>query len=416
MATLLRPPLVFDRRQKRPIGTPDSYPNLIASTLRSAVLTLVAPLTAEQLDDSAPPRPRQVRVDLTPNLLTSTLFATTERIRQGLEQWDDSAPPRKGQVRVDLPPNLLGTTLAGAAPVSLDLPLRVEMWDDGAQPRKRQTLAEQFMGRAVWLDPVPQVQRLDTPAFQAKYQVIAQQLDARAVWRDPVPAIARLDSSAWQGKEPVYVDPPRLLTLQMSLVTVPNVVGGTQAQADIDLAAVGLTSSVSNAYSDTVAAGLVISQAPPAGGIVALGSVIAIVVSLGVQPAPVVPNVVPAGKAGRKERHRYFVQIDGQDFEVASSAQAIEILQRARAIAEQQAEQKAERATKQLKRKRVVPAVRIAAPAITVSPEIRAEAAPLIADITRLYEKAAVNAELRLLLMKQMRDDDDDEDDVLLLL
>jgi hypothetical protein len=51
-----------------------------------------------------------------------------------------------------------------------------------------------------------------------------------------------------------------------------------------------------------------------------------------------------------------------------------------------------------------------------VSPAIRAEVAPLIADITRLYEKAAMNAELRLLLVKHMRDEDDDEEDVLLLL
>jgi hypothetical protein len=170
VATVLRPPLVFDRRQKRPIGYADVPPNLIASTLRNDVLTLIAPLAFEQLDDSAPPRKRQVRVDQTPNLLTSTLFATTEKLRLGPEQWDDSAPPRKWQARVDLVPNLLGTTLGGAAPPSLDLPLRVEMWDDGGQARKRQVLAEQFTGRAVWRDPVPRVAHLSDSATPRKRQ------------------------------------------------------------------------------------------------------------------------------------------------------------------------------------------------------------------------------------------------------
>lgn len=129
-------------------------------------------------------------------------------------------------------------------------------------------------------------------------------------------------------------------------------------------------------------------------------------------PTPAVSTPTPAGS----RRKRYFVQIDGQDFDVDSSEQAVQVLQRARALAEHQAEQKAERATKLLKRKKVVPKVRIATPDIQVSPDIKAQVAPLIADITRLYEKAAVNAELRLLLIKQMRDDDDDEDDLLLLL
>jgi hypothetical protein len=122
----------------------------------------------------------------------------------------------------------------------------------------------------------------------------------------------------------------------------------------------------------------------------------------------------PAGKA--RHRRRFFVEIDGQRFDVASPAEAVELLQHARALAERQAEAKAERATKVLRRKRVVPRVKVAAPAIEVSPEIRAEVAPLVADISRLYERAAVNAELRLLMLRQMREDEDDEDDVLLLL
>jgi hypothetical protein len=124
--------------------------------------------------------------------------------------------------------------------------------------------------------------------------------------------------------------------------------------------------------------------------------------------------------AGKSRRHRrYVVEIDGQQFAVDSASQAVELLQRARAIAErqaeQQAEQKSQQAAKALTKKARVPRVRIAAPAIHVSPDIQADAAPLIADIERLYRQAEETAELRLLLLKQMADEDD-EDDVLLLL
>jgi hypothetical protein len=130
------------------------------------------------------------------------------------------------------------------------------------------------------------------------------------------------------------------------------------------------------------------------------------------QPEPEQQTQTPAGRS----RRRYFVEIDGQHFNVDNAQQAVELLQRARAIAEHQAEQKSERVTKQLKRKPVVPKVKIAAPDIRVSPAIKAQVAPLIADITRLYDKAALNAEMRLLMFKAMRDEDDDEEDVLLLL
>jgi hypothetical protein len=412
VATLLRPPLVFDRRQKRPIGTPDSYPNLIESTLRASVLALVQPAFSVRLSDSAPPRIKQTRHWETPNLLTSTLFATTERIRQGLEQWDDSAPPRKWQLQVDCIPNLLGTTLSGAAPPSLDLPLRAEMWDDAATRRKRDVEAQQFMGRAVWLDAVPRVLSLDASAFQAKYQVIAQQLDARPVWRDPLPRVAMLDQSAFQAKYAVYVDPPLLLTLRLSLIAVPDVVGEAQAQAELDIAAAGFVAQVSSAFSPTVAAGLVISQAPLAGALASAGSIVAIVVSLGVEPVVETAQQTPAGK---RRPHRYFLEIDGQQFLVDSAAEATQLLQRARAIAEHQAEQKAQVAEKRLKSKPKVPAVRVDAPSITVSPDLLADVKPLIEDIKRLYLRAGELAELRLLLARQLADEDDDEDVLLLI-
>jgi len=68
-------------------------------------------------------------------------------------------------------------------------------------------------------------------------------------------------------------------------VTVPDVTLQTQANAQSALAAVGLTSTVSNATSVTVPAGSVISQTPAGGSSALAGSAVALVVSSGA-PAP----------------------------------------------------------------------------------------------------------------------------------
>ena len=77
-------------------------------------------------------------------------------------------------------------------------------------------------------------------------------------------------------------------------VSVPNVVGLTQAAAQAAITAAGLAvGAITTANSSTVPQGAVISQNPASGASVAAGSAVAIVVSLG--PAPVtvaVPNVV----------------------------------------------------------------------------------------------------------------------------
>lgn len=127
------------------------------------------------------------------------------------------------------------------------------------------------------------------------------------------------------------------------------------------------------------------------------------------------PIVVEATQTPAGRRRRLYVEIDGQSFSVDTEAQAVQLLQRARALAEHQAEQKAEIATKRLRRKEIVPRVQLTIPEITVSPDLQAVTAPLIADIERLYNKAAELAELRLLLARQMADEEDD-DDVLLLI
>ena len=77
-------------------------------------------------------------------------------------------------------------------------------------------------------------------------------------------------------------------------MTVPNVVGLTQADAENYLSSVALltTGTVTQAYSSTVAAGYVISQNPAAGATVATYSAVDLTISLGQAPSNVtVPDV-----------------------------------------------------------------------------------------------------------------------------
>ncbi len=75
-------------------------------------------------------------------------------------------------------------------------------------------------------------------------------------------------------------------------VTVPNVVGQTQASAGTTLTGVGVTTgTITQQCSNTVAAGLVISQSPSAGTQVTSGTAVALVVSTGCCQRAV-PNVV----------------------------------------------------------------------------------------------------------------------------
>ncbi len=86
------------------------------------------------------------------------------------------------------------------------------------------------------------------------------------------------------------------------LVAVPDVVEMTEEDATVALAAVTLAApTVSQDYSDDVAEGLIISQEPEAGTLVAEGSTVAAVVSLG--PSKVkVPKVVGLGKGKAKKK------------------------------------------------------------------------------------------------------------------
>ena len=79
--------------------------------------------------------------------------------------------------------------------------------------------------------------------------------------------------------------------------TVPDVVGMEQAAAVSAVEAVHLVAAVIEGYSDTVAAGVVISQNPSAGTSLGTGSTVALVVSLGVMPFGAFP-VPDTGQTG----------------------------------------------------------------------------------------------------------------------
>ncbi|NLV41592.1 MAG: PASTA domain-containing protein [Candidatus Hydrogenedentes bacterium] len=88
--------------------------------------------------------------------------------------------------------------------------------------------------------------------------------------------------------------------------TVPNLVGQTRVAAEAALTGAGLTlGAVTEVYSDTVAAGVVISQSPAAGATAAPGSAVSLTVSKGVDPA--------VTDAARTALQNAFYQADADD-------------------------------------------------------------------------------------------------------
>jgi beta-lactam-binding protein with PASTA domain len=73
-------------------------------------------------------------------------------------------------------------------------------------------------------------------------------------------------------------------------VAVPSVVGSSQAAAEAQLTGAGFTVVVTQAESDTVPAGTVISQDPQAGVVSTPGSAVTIVVSTGPPPPTATPS------------------------------------------------------------------------------------------------------------------------------
>jgi hypothetical protein len=118
--------------------------------------------------------------------------------------------------------------------------------------------------------------------------------------------------------------------------------------------------------------------------------------------------------AGRRTKRRYYVEIDGQSFAVQSPEEAQQVIAHARALAEQAATLAAQKVEAKRKPAPKVRPVRLKAPVVTASPELRIDLAPIRAEFARIYQDAATALELRLLLHKAQQDDE--EEAILLLM
>lgn len=115
----------------------------------------------------------------------------------------------------------------------------------------------------------------------------------------------------------------------------------------------------------------------------------------------------PAGRPAKSRRKRYLVQIDGQDFEVDGTAEAVQLLERAKAVALRAAEQSVEREVKKSRRRKR--AIRVYTPEITSSPEIAEAVSVYRDDIEAIYKRIAVDAEIRELMRLKMLEEDEDD-------
>lgn len=130
------------------------------------------------------------------------------------------------------------------------------------------------------------------------------------------------------------------------------------------------------------------------------------------QPPPVDDTPIPAG---RKTKRRYYVEIDGQSFEVSDVHHARAVLERAREVARTHAQEIAQRLVPQKKRTGArpvaLPTPRIASP----DPELIEVIREARTAINAVYRQASIDAELALLLARRLAEEDEEEALLLLM-
>lgn len=192
----------------------------------------------------------------------------------------------------------------------------------------------------------------------------------------------------------------------------PNVVGMLPAAAETAVEAVANFTVFSPSledYSDSIPAGQIMAQTPEAGTYVADDTQFTLTESLGPEPE----DETIGGIQG-KRRRRYFVEIDGQSFEVRSQAQAQEILSQAKEVAESHAEQMAKAVVRTQRGKGNKP-VKLATPKIS-SPnaELKSAVSETRKAINATYRRAAMEAEIAFLMAQKA--EQDEEETILLLM
>lgn len=128
------------------------------------------------------------------------------------------------------------------------------------------------------------------------------------------------------------------------------------------------------------------------------------------EPAPEVAAPTPAGRSRR--RRRLYVEIDGQQFDVESVQHAQALLDRAKALAPQAAEEAAERAATVTRIKATkaakVPRIEVKPPSIAASPDLSIDLTDVRKQIERVYAETAMALEMRLLLQRQAEQDEEE--------
>lgn len=191
---------------------------------------------------------------------------------------------------------------------------------------------------------------------------------------------------------------------------VPNVAGQAEAAAIAAIEAVAnftVASPSLEAYSSSVPLGSVISYEPS--GYAADNAVITLTVSLGPEPE----DEEESTGGLNKRRRRYLVQVDGQTFQVSSKTEAIQVLERAKALAIEHAEQLAKVSVPTRKtggKPAKLPTPKISSP----DPELKSVVSEVRKEINATYRRAAMEAEIAYLMAKKA--EQDDEDDILLLI
>lgn len=107
------------------------------------------------------------------------------------------------------------------------------------------------------------------------------------------------------------------------------------------------------------------------------------------------------GAGSRKRRRRYYVEIDGQEFEVSGPAEAESLLARAKDVAQAQVEKARAspvRVATGIKRPRIE----------TASPELKAVVRQARQEITELYDAAIRDFEIAALLAKKAEDEEEE--------
>jgi hypothetical protein len=131
-------------------------------------------------------------------------------------------------------------------------------------------------------------------------------------------------------------------------VTVPDVVGQSQAAGTATLEGDGFVVAVGTAYSSTVPAGEIISQSPAGGVEAPAGSTVTITVSLGEAPAPPPQSEASGGfwydydieqsRRRRKKREQEEREAEARELKDKVDAEIALLLARQEAEAERQAE------------------------------------------------------------------------------